>query len=198
MNWGDSVRSAPPGRFGLWFSAACELQSCGTSSWANNIVLSGTSCSPLAQNGSGRPVSESVLTWNCSALCAEQVSERREERTAHMSLRFVCIYLHFPLSCSQFWEACKQTPCSNPVQDSTGAHHSQHFQWGLVKSLRWGRGFAWDLSHLGLIVQTWTVVIEVEKKRGLHLSQCKYTWAHFSMCLTSLFLRAWVPDRIHI
>lgn len=78
-------------------SAACRLQSCATSSWAYNIILSCASCSPFAQNVSGRPVSESMLAWNCSVLWVEQLSERREEGAAHMSLRFIhiCISL-FP------------------------------------------------------------------------------------------------------
>lgn len=50
-------------------------------------------------NGSGRPVSESVLTWNCSVLWAVQVLNRSEERDAHMSLSsyiIICISL-FPV-----------------------------------------------------------------------------------------------------
>lgn len=133
---GDSVRSAPPGRIGLWFSAQRELQSCGTSSWANTTVLSCTSCSPFAQNGSGRSVPESVLTWNCSTQQAEQVSERREEKNCSHAIKSH-IYLHFPLLCFQFQEVCKQISHSNPTRDGTGAHHSQYLQWELVKTSRW-------------------------------------------------------------
>lgn len=97
INRGDSVRTAPPGKFGLWFSTAHGLQSCAMNSWAYNIALSWASFSPFAQDGSGSSVSESVPTWNCSVLWAQQLSEGRQERTAYMSLRFIhiCISL-FP------------------------------------------------------------------------------------------------------
>lgn len=95
---GVSVRSAPPGRAGLWFSAERELQSCGTSSWANTTGLSCTSCSPFAQNGSGRPVPKSMLTWNCSTQQAEQVSERSEEKNCSHVIKVYTNLFAFPSS----------------------------------------------------------------------------------------------------
>lgn len=181
MNWGDSVTSASTGRFGLWFSAECELQSCGTSSWANNIVLSWASCSPFEW------IWKASL-WKCvhmKLLCAvgcAGLEQKWGKRCSHV-FKFIYNYLHFPLSCSQFWEACKQTPCSNLYK------RAQHLQWEMLKSLRWGGGLVRNLSHLGLIVQPlkW-------EKRSLCWSQCKYTRAHFSTCFTSLL----EPDRAHI
>lgn len=158
----DSMRSAAPGKAGLCFSAECELWSCGTNSWVDNIVFSHTSCSPFAQSASGRAAWQSTLM--CYTILAEQLSDSREEElfVCHQGIcAFVCIS-PFPASRKHVIK-CLALTLQEAAQDTS--YRLSLVEPGQVQKLELrNKVHSGIYSIPGLIFQSQSVHIKVRKK----------------------------------